>query len=111
MNGILCDFARLTRDAWWEAALLEWIKSMAPREAVAAPMDDSVTVSIGEATQGVARATWRLSLVKRETTSVGKSMECGRKITSSLAENPGRREAVVKYVSSVHPPPIHKEEI
>lgn len=37
-------------------------------------MEDSVTVSIGDETHGIARATRRLSFVERETASVGKSM-------------------------------------
>lgn len=41
---------------------------------MAVAMDDSVTVSMGDETHGMARAMRRLSLVERETASVGKSM-------------------------------------
>jgi hypothetical protein len=41
---------------------------------MATAIEDSVTVSIGEATQGIERLRLRLSLVESWTESVGKSM-------------------------------------
>lgn len=45
-----------------------------PRAAIPAAMADSVTVSMGEETQGMWREILRESLVESETASVGKSM-------------------------------------
>lgn len=64
----------LTKPAWSEGFRLEWMMPMPPSAAMAAAMWDSVTVSMGEETQGIESGTLRLSLVASCTASVGKSM-------------------------------------
>ncbi|KAJ1432149.1 hypothetical protein SESBI_06787 [Sesbania bispinosa] len=48
--------------------------AMPPRAAMAAAMEDSETVSMGEATRGVERGMLRVRRVERSTASAGKSM-------------------------------------
>lgn len=66
-----------------EGGQLEWMMPMPPRTAMARAIEDSVTVSIGEDTQGVEREMLRVSFVERSTLSTGKPMYPGRKMTSS----------------------------
>ncbi|PKI34779.1 hypothetical protein CRG98_044830 [Punica granatum] len=76
-------FAALTWAACSSGGQLEWMIPMPPSAAMARAMEDSVTVSMGEDTQGMEREMLRVSFVERSTLSTGKPMYPGRKMTSS----------------------------
>lgn len=73
-KGVRRDLADRTREAWSAGEELQWMMATPPREAMATAMDDSDTVSIGEATQGMESETRRDRRVDRSTASAGKSM-------------------------------------
>jgi hypothetical protein len=78
-NGRRRDLAAPTMDACVWASVLPWTTAAPPSEAMAA----SETVSMGDATQGMESGTRRERRVERSTASAAKSMNPGKKITSS----------------------------
>jgi hypothetical protein len=67
--GTWRDLTERTTDAWSAAERLEWMILRTPRDAIAAAMAPSLTVSIGEERTGERRGTRRVRRMERETAS------------------------------------------
>mmetsp|Transcript_19678 Transcript_19678/g.48372 ORF Transcript_19678/g.48372 Transcript_19678/m.48372 type:complete len:254 (+) Transcript_19678:417-1178(+) len=83
MNPFLNFFTRLTSAAWSSGFMFEWIIPIPPCSAIVIAILCSVTVSMGEETNGTCSSMLRVSLVEMSTSPSAKEMCPGMTITSS----------------------------